>query len=40
MSHTKGSKSQSNIPFGRWGDRVYEGLGHLGGALLPLMTGA
>ena len=40
MSHAKDSKSPSNILFGRWGDRVYEGLGHLGGALLALMTGA
>ena len=40
MSHAKGSTSPTSVPFGRWGDRVYEGLGHLGGALLALMTGA
>jgi TRAP-type transport system small permease protein len=25
-------------PFGRWGARVYDGLGHLGGVILALMT--
>ena len=25
-------------PFGRWGARVYDGLGHLGGLILALMT--
>ena len=25
-------------PFGRWGARLYDGLGHLGGAILALMT--
>ena len=25
-------------PFGRWGTRVYDGLGRLGGAILGLMT--
>jgi len=25
-------------PFGRWGGRVYEGLGHLGGLILAVMT--
>jgi TRAP-type C4-dicarboxylate transport system permease small subunit len=25
-------------PFGRWGTRLYEGLGHVGGAILALMT--
>jgi TRAP-type transport system small permease protein len=27
-------------PFGRWGDRVYGGLGLLGGLVLAVMTGA
>lgn len=27
-------------PFGRWGARVYEGLGRLGGLILAVMTGA
>jgi TRAP-type C4-dicarboxylate transport system permease small subunit len=27
-------------PLGRWGHRVYEGLGHLGGLILALMTAA
>ena len=25
-------------PFGRWGTRVYDGLGHLGGLILAVMT--
>ena len=27
-----------DAPFGRWGARLYNGLGHLGGAILALMT--
>jgi TRAP-type C4-dicarboxylate transport system permease small subunit len=27
-------------PFGRWGTRLYEGLGFLGGGILAVMTGA
>ncbi len=27
-------------PLGRWGHRLYEGLGHLGGLILALMTAA
>ena len=27
-----------DAPFGRWGARLYTGLGHLGGAILGLMT--
>lgn len=27
-------------PLGRWGSRLYDGLGHLGGAILALMAGA
>jgi TRAP-type C4-dicarboxylate transport system permease small subunit len=26
------------VPFGRWGARVYDGLGHLGGVILACMT--
>lgn len=29
---------QADSPFGRWGRRLYEGLGYLGGAILALMT--
>ena len=28
----------STVPFGRWGTRVYDGLGLLGGGILALMT--
>ena len=33
-----GDLGRPGLPFGRWGTRVYEGLGFLGGAILALMT--
>jgi len=30
--------SRSSPPLGRWGARLYDGLGHLGGFILALMT--
>jgi TRAP-type C4-dicarboxylate transport system permease small subunit len=32
--------ADSERPFGRWGARVYDGLGHLGGLILAAITGA
>ena len=31
---------QPDPPLGRWGHRLYEGLGHLGGLILAVMTAA
>lgn len=33
-----GPDSGSRAPFGRWGTRIYEGLGLLGGLILAVMT--
>ncbi|MEK7363045.1 MAG: TRAP transporter small permease [candidate division NC10 bacterium] len=30
--------SRPDLPLGRWGARLYDGLGHLGGFILALMT--
>ncbi|MEK7710073.1 MAG: TRAP transporter small permease [candidate division NC10 bacterium] len=30
--------SRPDLPLGRWGARLYDGLGHLGGLILALMT--
>lgn len=38
MSGPDASRGAGTGPFGRWGARVYDGLGHLGGLILALMT--